>query len=428
MQAFSMLQMKSLLRTLLPLTVLAVSGYAAWWLYTHQPVAEFREMPPSLVRVEGTVLRKTTHQVIARSQGMVQPRTRSTILPEVGAKVIEVGTSFRPGGFFEKDEVLLKLDPVDYETALVISKAALAQAESMLAEEEAKAEQAKENWKALGRQGEPGAMVIRLPQVTKAKADVASAKAQILKSERDLERTVVRAPYAGQVLEQNVDVGQLVTQGTTLGKIFAVDYVEIRLPLPEREMRFLTLPEHFRDSESPETLANVKLKAVVNGKPTAWTGKIVRVESALDESTRQAVAVAQVNDPYARREDGTPPLKIGQFVEAQIEGQRLTDVFIIPRNAVRAGNEIILITPESRLRRMNVEPLAGDEKMIVIAAGVPKSPKEGDVLCLTPIPFPADGARVLATIDGTVENPDLAGPKDTGKKAAVSAVHQDKAS
>lgn len=30
----------------------------------------------------------------------------------------------------------------------------------------------------------------------------------------------------------------------------------------------------------------------------------------------------------------------------------------------------------------------------------PKPQKEGDVLCLTPIPFPADGARVIPTIDG----------------------------
>ena len=223
-----------------------------------------------------------------------------------------------------------------------------------------------------------------------------------------------------------MDVGQFVTQGITLGKIFAVDYVEIRLPLPEREMRFLTLPEHFRDGALPAAQADVNLKAVVNGRANAWTGKIVRVESALDESTRQAVAVAQVIDPYAKRTDGTAPLKIGQFVEAQIEGQTLSDVFVIPRNAVRAGNEIILITPESRLKRMNVEPLAGDAKMIVVAADSPKSPKAGDVLCLTPIPFPADGARVLATIDGNVENPDLAGHKEPGRKAVT--VPKDKAS
>jgi RND family efflux transporter MFP subunit len=411
--------MRRFLQIVLPLAILAGCGYAAWWFVKHPPKSEIREMPPSLVRVEGTVLKKTTHAVMVRSQGSVQPRTRSTLLPEVSAKVIEVSPSFRPGGFFEKGEVLVKLDPVDYETAVVVSKAALAQAEAVLAEEQAKSEQARENWKSLGRAGEPGALVLRLPQVTKAQADAASAKAQILKAERDLERTVIRAPYAGQVLEQSADVGQLVTPGAALGKIFAVDYVEIRLPLPEREMRFLRLPEQFRDAQAPAVQPAARLEALVNGKRASWTGKIVRVESALDESTRQVVAVAQVTDPYGSRPDGAPPLKIGQFVEAEIEGDKLADVFIIPRNAVRAGNEIILITPENRLRRMTVEPLAGDERQIVVASGTPKSPEEGDVLCLTPIPFPADGARVIPTIDGQIENPDLAVKEQVKKSQAA---------
>lgn len=411
--------MRRLLQIVLPLAILAGCGYVAWWFVKNPPKSDIREMPPSLVRVEGTVVKKTTHAVIVRSQGSVQPRTRSTLLPEVTAKVVEVSQSFRPGGFFEKDDVLLRLDPVDYETAIVVSKAALAQAEAVLAEEQAKSDQARENWKSLGRSGEPGALVLRLPQVTKAQADVASAKAQILKAERDLERTIIRAPYAGQVLEQSADVGQLVTPGAALGKIFAVDYVEIRLPLPEREMRFLRLPEQFRDAQSPAVQPAAKLKAVVNGKPASWTGKIVRVESALDESTRQVMAVAQVTDPYGSRTDGVPPLKIGQFVEAEIEGEKLSDVFIIPRNAVRAGNEIILITPENRLRRMSVEPLSGDERQIIVASGTPKSPKEGDVLCLTPIPFPADGARVIPTIDGQVENPDLAAKEQVKKSQAA---------
>ena len=156
--------MNKFLRVILPLAILAGCGYAAWWFVVNQPKADIRETPPTLVRVEGTVLKKTTHPVVAHSQGTVQPRTRSTMLPEVSAKVIEVSPSFKPGGFFEKDEVLLKLDPVDYETAVVVSKAAMAQAESMLAEEQAKAEQARENWKALASTVRGGVTPPRRPE------------------------------------------------------------------------------------------------------------------------------------------------------------------------------------------------------------------------------------------------------------------------
>lgn len=405
--------LQTIFRTLLPLLILGGCVYAAWWFIANPPEQATVEVPPTLVRVEGTVLHKTTHQIQARSQGAVQPRTRSTLLPEVSGKIIEINPAFRPGGFLNKDEVLLKLDPLDYETAIIVAKAALAQAEVTLAEEKARADQARENWKAMGRQGEPSALVVRVPQVALAEADVAAAKARIVKAERDLERTIIRAPYTGQVLEQTADLGQFVSQGTTLGRIFAVDYVEIRLPLPERESQFLDLPQPFRDqaaSESPK----VALKTMVAGKPVFWEGRIVRVESSLDEQTRQATAVAQVIDPYTRRADGVPPLTIGSFVEAEIAGRTLDNVYVIPRNAVRAGNEIILIDrPKNTLRRMTVEPLMSTEKHIVISADAAKSPKEGDVLCLTPIPFPADGARVIPTIDGQSEG------KPEPKKAPV---------
>ncbi|MFZ4767126.1 MAG: efflux RND transporter periplasmic adaptor subunit [Roseimicrobium sp.] len=406
--------MLRILRIALPAIILLCCWLVTWWLLKNPPATEMHEMPAALVRVEGTRLKRTTFPVVVRSQGTVQPRTQTTLLPEVNAKVLEVNAHFRPGGFFEKDEVLLKLDPVDYETALVVAQAGVAQAEAVLAEEQAKAAQAWENWQALSRGGEPSALVLRKPQVTKAQADVAAAKAQVLKAQRDLDRTTIRAPFAGQVLEQMVDVGQLVGSGTQMARIFAVDYVEIRLPLPEREMRFLALPEAYRGSREPiETTAQVRLQAVAHGRATAWEGRIIRVEGAMDASTRQVVAVAQVNDPYAKRADGAPPLKLGQFVEAEIVGETLRDVFVIPRSAVRAGNEIILITSESRLRRLTVEPLVGDEKQIVISVHAAKSPKEGDVLCLTPIPFPADGARVLPTIDGQTESPGVASAPGT---------------
>lgn len=410
--------MKRIIRAVLPLAILGGCGFWGWWFYAHSPKPETMEVPPAVVRVEGTALKKASFPVFVRSQGTVQPRTRSNLLPEVSAKVIEVSPSFRPGGFFSTDDVLLKLDPVDYETAIVVAKATLAQAEVTLAEERTKAEQARANWKTLGKSGEPSALALRLPQVAKAEADVAATKAQISKAERDLERTVIRAPYDGQVLEQLVDVGQFVTQGTSLGKIFAVDYVEIRLPLPEREMQFLNLPERFRDGEVSAENAPVTLKSLVDGKPASWTGSIVRVESAIDPSTRQVTAVAQVNDPYARKVDGKPTLKIGQFLEAEIEGEVLTDVFIIPRKAVRAGNEIILITGENKLRRLSVEPLISNGTQVIISAHSPKSPAEGDVLCLTPIPFAAEGATVLPTIDGALENPGKGGPAKGSKGTA----------
>lgn len=421
--------MLKLLRALLPLVILAGCVWAGYWFLTHKPEQKTMEIPPVIVSVEGATLKKTTYPVKVPSQGTVRPRTQSTLLPEVAGKIIEVNSSFRPGGFFKKDEVLVKLDAVDYETAVVVAHAAVALAKVTLAEEQAKAEQAKENWKALGRSGEPGELVSRAPQVARAQADLAAAEARVVKARRDVERTIIRAPYDGQVLEQAADVGQYVGQGTTLGKLFATDYVEIRLPLPERESQHLKLPEHFRDVQPTAAPTKVHLRTTYVGKPVIWEGQVVRVESSLDTETRQPTAVAQVMDPYAKRADGMPPLKIGQFVEAEIEGEILSDVYLIPRSAVRAGNEIILITPQGTLKRTNVEPLFGNEKHLVVSASAAKSPKEGEILCLTPIPFPADGAKVnIGILDGQrMTKPEgLAGKKKPEDKKTAATMPEGK--
>lgn len=413
------------IRVLLPVAILAACGYGAWWLVSNPPKPVMAEVPASLIQVKARVLKKTEHPVLVRSQGMAQPRTRSTLLPEVTAKIVSVAPNFDEGGFFKKGEELIKLDPVDYETALVVARAVEAEARTALAEEEAKAAQAKEDWESLGRTTSASDLTLRKPQLAQAKANLEARSAEVVRAQRDLERTVIRAPYDGQVLEQSVDVGQLVTPGTTLGKIFATDLFEIRLPLPERDLRFLKLPEHYRDASEAEVPPTpVVLRAAVAGRIVRWEGVITRVESAIDEATRQMMAVAQVRDPYSKKLKDVPPLKIGQFVEADIQGESLKDVFVIPRSVVRAGNEIILITTQNTLRRVLVEPLTGNEKEIIISASQPKGPREGDRLCLTPIPFPAEGAKVepvLETSPPSEENkakaPGVAG-KVTGRQPA----------
>jgi RND family efflux transporter MFP subunit len=417
--------MLNFLRALMPVLILIGCGWGCVWFLTNRPTQEMREMPAPLISVEGLTLKSTSHPVRVVSQGTVQPRTRSMLMPEVAGKVVEVGATFRPGGFFKKGDVLIKLDPVDYETAITIAQAAVAQAKVTVIEEKARADQARENWKTLGRTGDPGDLVARVPQVARAEADVAAAEARVVQAHRDLERTVIRAPYDGQVIEQSVDIGQFVSQGTALGRIFATDYVEIRLPLPERESQHLTLPERFADGTESATPAKVHLRALYNGKPVFWEGSIVRVESALDAETRQSTAIAQVMDPYARRGDGMPPLKIGQFVEAEIEGRSIDGVYLIPRSAVRAGNEIIVIDrPADTLRRMIVEPMLGNEKHLIVSAQSDKAPKEGQVLCLTPIPFPADGAKVkIGRLDGQSlkSNPEpMAGKKKKSDDSTAS--------
>lgn len=395
--------MKTFFRLFLPLLVLAlaISGYR--YLVASKPEPPQHKMPPTITKVEATRLKPETYQVMLKSRGTVRPVTQSTLIPEVSGTITEMSPSFREGGFFEKGEVLLKIDPLNYEVAITVTKASISQAQTLIEEEKARAIQAVENWKRLGKTGQPSELVLRIPQLAEAAARVAAAKADLIRAERDLQRTQIRAPYAGRVLSQLVDVGQYVSPSTTLGSCYATDHVEVRLPLTNRQLAFIDLPESYRNESSNTkntSLPEVTLTGSFGAQDSEWQGKIIRVEGSIDERSRQLFVVAQIDDPYEKNSSNRPPLKIGLFVHALIKAKKLTNVYILPRKAVRAGNEVILIDSKNRIQRLKTEPIWSDETSVIIPANLKDSLQSGQIVCLTPLAFPANGATVSPTIDG----------------------------
>ncbi|MDC0311984.1 efflux RND transporter periplasmic adaptor subunit [bacterium] len=435
--------MKLALRIVLPLLIVWGAVSLAQWFIANKPKPRKRPTPVQVTSVEATRIKPESFQVHLDTRGGVRPRTTTTLIPEVSGRITEISASFREGGFFEKGDMLLKIDPVDYETAIVIQKSAVAEANRVLSEEKARGEQAVENWKRLGKRGIPSDMVKRMPQLAEAEARLKAAEAELEKRQKDLERTEVKAPYAGRLLEQNVDVGQYVTTGTQLGRAFAIDFVEVRLPLSNQQLGFVDLPEAYRgenETIAKQELPEVLFEADMGSTSTTWKGRIVRVDSAIDQMSRQLFVVAQVEDPYGKHSEiagKQQPLKIGMFVSAKVKGKLLEGVFVLPRAAVRAGGEVIVINSENKIRRQKVEPVWSDRDNVVI----PRTDgglAAGDIVCLTPLAFPANGASVLPTIDGvapTVETPaggfpgkggkgGKGGGKGKGSKADKSGVTQ----
>ena len=152
-------------------------------------------------------------------------------------------------------------------------------------------------------------MVLRQPQYETAKAQVLSAQAQLDKVKLSLERTSIVAPYAGRILKKNVDIGQVISNNTQLADIFAVDYVEIRLPIKNKDLPLMKLPEEYRNvhktsaasrstsdntdnntDKSSSMISNVVISSDLMGEQV-WQGKIVRTESAIDEMSQQLYVV-----------------------------------------------------------------------------------------------------------------------------------------
>ena len=404
------------LKFLLPVGVVLVALVAGRVIISSKPQAERAAPPVVPLSVEATRLVSTDYQVIVTADGTVRPRTSSTLIPQVPGRVIEVSPSFREGGFFERGDVLMRIEPRDFELALSSAEAQVAQASAAMEQELALAEVVKHDWESLGKQAPD--LGLRKPQIAAARASLQSAEAQLERAQVDLQRTVIRAPYAGRILEQNVDIGQFVSVGTTLAKIYAVDYVEIRLPLSNRQLEYVRLPERFRNDGNVTSQDGpaVTIEALVGRTTYTWEGRIVRAEGTIDTQSRQLYVVAQVDAPYARGPEGRPPLRIGQFVQARIHGSLLKNVIVIPRSALREGGEVLLVDEDSVLRRRAVSVLWSDETQVVLGDSL----APGEILALTPLSISADGSPVTATVDGAVMKG--RGAKPPGSQPALDAV------
>ena len=380
-------------KLILPLGILAVTILLAWTILSNPPKSRRGEAAkaPRLV-VETQLLAPVEYQVFLDSYGTVRPRTQSTLVAQVSGQIRFISDKFRDGGFFEKGDILVRLDDRDYQAEVKIAQSTLMSARQALLEEQAQAEQAREDWTRLGVAGEEAnALVLRTPQLEAARARVLSAEAQLQKATLNLERTKIVAPYAGRILQKLVDVGQVVSGNSPLAEIYAVDYVEIRLPIKNRDLALLQLPEQYRDADTASDLTTGQI----------WTGRLVRTEGAIDDKSRQLYAVAQITNPYAGQSRQKTPLKIGQYVTATIDGLHLRDALVIPNSAIYQGSYVYVVE-DGLLKRREIETRWQNDEDSLVAAGL----KAGERLVVTPLGRVSSGTPVVLASEGDGERPD----------------------
>jgi RND family efflux transporter MFP subunit len=347
------------------------------------------------------------------SQGSVEPRTETTLVAEVAGQIVSVSPNFLAGGFFRQGEVLLQIDPSDYETALLRAQANLASRKARLADEKARSEQALKDWINLGREGEPSELVLRKPQLAEAQAGVQAAEAELQEAERDLQRTRIRVPYDGLVRRKLVDMGQYVAPGTPLGVTFSVDRAEIRLPLSGGDLAFLELPSATRLDKAHRV--PVTLTAESGGLRGRWQAEIVRTEGVVDPSSRVVYAVAEVVDPYGvLGQSAQPELIVGTFVRAEIEGRRAEDVVVLPRSVLRPDDTVLIADSERKLEVRPVTVARAEPNNVYLSGGI----EDGELVVTTSLDAPIPGT--LLTLRGE-ELPIAPAGGDPGDGAVAAA-------
>ena len=357
------IQLKLLL-TIITL-VLGISGAMLLVKFKTKAISKPSERKLPNVKVLNTKTSSHTFKIV--SQGTALPRTTILLISEVSGKVVSVSDKFNAGKFFQKNDLLLEIDPRDYELSLAQARLKVAQADLRLQMEEKEATVSRKEWKLLN-QGEPTGLQAREPQLAEARAALDAAKATEESALRNLDRCRIRAPFDGMVSKANVRPGQFVSAGIQLGEIFATDVSEVRLPLSTSDLSFINLPK-------PNELLNIDkapkviLVNKVGEESQEWIGSIVRSEENVDPINRMVYVVAKVDDPYSLKNNNKTPLRRGTFLKATINGRTAKKIIAIPRTALR-GKDRVWIAEDGKLIYRKVKPVYLDENLAIISEGI----------------------------------------------------------
>jgi RND family efflux transporter MFP subunit len=366
---------------------------------------EIKVVQPRIVRVVEAV--PSSRQIVVTSQGSVEPRVSIALQAEVSGRIVEVSEDLVAGGFFEEGDMLLRIDPRDYELAVVRAEARVAEARQRQIREEAESEQARKEWAQLGT-GEASPLVLREPQLMEAEARLKSARADLAEANLRLERTVLRAPFTGRVTRKNVDIGQVVSAGLNAAEIYATDRLEVRLPLTDRQIALLDLP--FSRTSQADQMPRVTLHAVFGGVEREWKAQIVRTEGVVHKVSRVVYAVASVEgqtsqDPPAQDATNDFPLTVGLFVEARISGRFFDGVVSIPRESVRQDGTVLVVGKDDRIHFRNVEVLQSTRDTSYVRLDI----SAGERICVSPIDTPIENMKVTVVDDEVNAGTNLAG-------------------
>lgn len=365
--------------------ILLILGILALAIVTAVAMVGLREAPAKKPQVEldplvdVVVLEKMTANFAVRSQGTVQPRTETVLSAEVSGTISSISPKFIAGGVFQANEVLMRIDPTNYEVAVD-------QAEALVLQRQIEYDGAKK-LKSQGYRAET--------EFASAAAALATAKAEQVRAKRNLERTFIRLPYEGIVRSKDSDVGQFVSPGTRLGVTFATDFAEVRLPLTDLDLAFVSLPDAADIAESGGADGpDVVLSAVRKGQATEWPAKIVRTEGVVDEKSRVTYAVARIDDPYRLHSDGLV-LPVGTFVGAEIEGAVMENIIRIPRSVVRGSDKLVLVDDQNILRIRQMDVIRSDADYVYVS----DDGLAGARVVQTALETPVNGMSVRTTTD-----------------------------
>tara|TARA_B110000305_G_scaffold240717_1_gene312206 strand:- start:7283 stop:8440 length:1158 start_codon:yes stop_codon:yes gene_type:complete len=382
------------LKVITPIVVLIIGASVSFFIINSKEQPSSQEVEAKPRNIKAVTAESGDIQLKVLTQGSVKAKQVINIIPQVSGQITYVSPKFVAGGHFLEGEVLLRIDPRDYEVAVISAESQVAESIQRLVEEKAEAELALSEWKELG-QGKASNLTLRKPQLARAEAQLKASEARLLTAKLNLERSVIKAPFNGLLTVKNADLGQYLSPGVNIGEFYSTDIREVRLPLSPIDRTKINLA----GLKGGNGEINVKFTVIVGETINSWMGKVVRTEGMIVNNTDVLWLVAELQDAQLLSKENGEVLEIGQFVDAEINGKTLTDIIILPRAALNQGNNVMIIDDQNSLRTRKVSLMESNREFIVVSSGI----NVGDIVNISQLGSGMDGMLVSAGLEEGTE-------------------------
>lgn len=375
-----------MIKYLRPLIIIGISTAIAAVLYMLGQISPdaIQEKDPMDVNVQ--ILTPIDYQIKIKSTGTTTPITQTVLTSEVGGEVIYRSKKFSEGSSVISGEILAKIDDTDLQLQYKNALLQLASAEVQFAVQQAEAEIAQEAWDQVGK-GVPQELTTKKPQLKQAKAALEVAKAQVQSAEKKLNKTEITAPYTGRIQNINIDLGSTIIPGQPVGSMYTSNEIEVTLSVKDSDLQFLDIPMDGRKL-NPDQKSIVVIKSLYKGEMQEWAGNLERVDGVIDPMTRMIKLIANFKNNFI--EETKPILPIGLFVEAEINGKQLEDIFMIPNSALTPNDELLFLNQDDALEIRKVSILTKMKNHILVKEGM----KAGERVVVSKLSIATNGMLV----------------------------------
>ncbi|MBA2663304.1 MAG: efflux RND transporter periplasmic adaptor subunit [Bradymonadaceae bacterium] len=337
---------KIVLQAVLPLIIIAAALATAVTLVQSRPEPQRAAPGSEGILVQTATAARSMHRMDVAVRGAVTASRQVSLQSQLAGRVVWMHPELQIGGFVKEGEVLLRIEARDYEIAAEESKTVVDQARAQLAIEEGQQVIAQREWALFANDSRSGAddpgLALRKPQLKMAESSVKAAEARQKRTQLDLSRTVVRAPFNGFVQAIAVELGQLVNNQSQMATLVGTDTVWVSASVPIERLAAIEIPG-----------SQAIIRQDTGSHTVERPGKVVRLLGDLDPVGRMARVLIEVEDPFDLKKEASAkaklPLLVRAFVEVAIEGSESRELIEIPRRNVHNGDTVYVVESDGTL-------------------------------------------------------------------------------